>query len=120
MINLNLLRSVKTLESMKKDLEFFIKEPIIKEIYDKDYDWDENDYEADREEAAYLIEMINLRIKSLSKIKTLNPPKEKQGKQHCKKSDESKTACEEQAFPACVHDSYTSPDNNPSEASQSQ
>ena len=36
---------------MKKDLEFFINEPIVLEIYKNEYNWDDVDYEADVESA---------------------------------------------------------------------
>jgi hypothetical protein len=93
MIDLNRIRSIKTLEGMKKDLEFFIKESeVAKDIYRTEYKWDDEDYEADKEDATYLLDCINIRIKSLSKMK-VNPPKEKLHKkltseeQHNSKND---------------------------------
>ena len=79
MIDLTRIRSIKILEDMKKDCEFFFTDPIVKEIYLDDYKWGEEDLEADREDAAYLIERIDTRIKSLSKMKE-HPPKEKKYK----------------------------------------
>lgn len=74
MIDLTRIRSITKLEEMKKDLEFFISEPAIAEIYLKDYDWGEEDLDADRESATYLVGRIETRIKSLGRMKA-NPKK---------------------------------------------
>ena len=119
MIDLTRIRSIKTLEDMKKDLEFFIREPIIAEIYLEDYGWDEEDLGADRDEAQYCIEKIDKRIASLNKWneKKISLPKAKQGKRRCKKSEPKEIACEGQSSEEHAHDPCTSNDNNPSEVS---
>jgi hypothetical protein len=120
MIDLNRIRSIKTLEGMKKDLEFFIKESeVSKDIYRTEYDWDTEDYEADKEEAIYLLESIDIRIKSLSKMK-VNPPKEKPAKPRCKKSDSEEIVCGERVFAERDCDPYTTDDTGHSEDVQPQ
>lgn len=79
MIDLTRIRSVKTLTNMKKDLEFFINEPIVLEIYKNEYNWDDVDYEADVESATLLSCNIDKRIASLNKMKkteTTKPEKQ--------------------------------------------
>lgn len=83
-IDLTRIRSIKTLQGMKKDLEFFINEEEVKNIYLTEMDCSDDDLAADREDAEFLIEKINLRIKSLEHMNS-NPSKEK-AKQGKKKS----------------------------------
>lgn len=90
MIDLSRIRSLKTLEKMKTDLTNFITMPEIKFVYIEDLKWGEEDLEADREMAEYLLEKIDSRIKSLTKY--LNQPKEKPVKLRCKKSETKEIA----------------------------
>lgn len=71
MIDLTRIRSKNVLSKMKNDLDYFINEPIIKEIYLSDYNWNEDDYEADKEDAIYLLSKVEKRIESLSRMKTV-------------------------------------------------
>lgn len=69
MIDLNKIRSLKTLESMKRDLTDFIAfDPrIMVDVYDKDFNWGVEDYEADKDTATTLLEQVEHRIKSLGR-----------------------------------------------------
>lgn len=65
MIDLNRIRSLKTLEGMKKDLSDFLAHPDMRAVYLEDLDWSEDDYEADREKVTELLDKVEKRIKSL-------------------------------------------------------
>jgi hypothetical protein len=69
MIDLNRIRSLKTLESMRKILADFIAfDPVMmKDVYMTDYGWGEEDYEADKDNASYLLEQVERRMKSLGR-----------------------------------------------------
>lgn len=66
MIDVNRIRSLKTLEDIKSTLNEFLVHPDILEVYIKEYDWSEEDYEADKEMVVELLEKVERRIKSLS------------------------------------------------------
>lgn len=68
MIDLNRIRSLKPLEEMKKDLsEFIALDPkVVIELYEEQYHWGQEDYEADLEQVKDLLEQVERRIKSLS------------------------------------------------------
>ncbi len=69
MIDLNRIRSLKTLENMKETLtEFIVFDPaVMKSVYIDDYKWSEDDYEADKDTATHLLELVERRIKSLGR-----------------------------------------------------
>ena len=74
MINLNRIRSLKTLEEMKTDLVQFINDPIMKQIYieeEKEFGGDEA-YEDDKEDAVDFLEKVERRIVSLTKFVNRN------------------------------------------------
>jgi hypothetical protein len=76
MIDLTRIRSIATLVEMIRDIGFFINEPIIEDIYLNDYKWGQEDLDADREMAAYLLKKVNLRKKSLQNhLNKVNPIK---------------------------------------------
>jgi len=66
-IDLNRIRSLRTLEAIKKPLaEFIAFDPdIMKVVYTEDFGWGNEDYEADRERAIDLLERVERRTKSL-------------------------------------------------------
>jgi hypothetical protein len=67
MIELNKVRTMKTLEAMQKPLKEFItfdRNTMIS-VYAEDFGWGEEDYEADKEQAEYLLEQVERRMKSL-------------------------------------------------------
>lgn len=69
MIDVNKIRSMKTLESMKKVCNDFIgfdRETMI-EVYAEDYGWGVEDYEADLDSSITLLEQVERRMKSLGK-----------------------------------------------------
>ncbi len=68
MMDLNKIRSLRTLEEMKDDLANFLAfdRNIMLAEYDRQK-WGEEDYEADKEEASDLLEQVEHRIKSLDK-----------------------------------------------------
>ena len=68
MIDLNKIRSLRTLEEMKDDLANFLAfdRTIMLAEYESQ-NWGEEDYEADKEEASDLLEQVEHRIKSLDK-----------------------------------------------------
>jgi hypothetical protein len=68
MIDLNRIRSLKTLTNIKKLLTEFISNPIIPQIYKEDCDWSEEDYTSDKEQATELLEKVNHRMESLGKF----------------------------------------------------
>lgn len=65
MIDLNRIRSLRTLEEMKKDLSDFLAHPDMRVTYLEDLEWSEDDYEADREKVTDLLAQVERRIKSL-------------------------------------------------------
>lgn len=67
MIDLSKIRSLKPLEEMKKDLTDFlaIDRKVMLEVYEEEYQWGEEDYEADLEQVKDLLENVEKRIKSL-------------------------------------------------------
>lgn len=76
-IDLNKIRSLKALEAMRTALTDFINfDPaVIKEVYDEEYGWGEEDYEADIETSKEMLERVERRMKSLgrhlSKVKAV-------------------------------------------------
>ena len=68
MIDVNRIRSLKTLEEMRGDLLAFLSNPEIKNIYLEDHKWGEEDYDADKESVELLLERVEHRIKSLGKF----------------------------------------------------
>jgi hypothetical protein len=76
MIEVSKIRSMKTLETMKKVLSEFIGHdaPTMVQVYAEEYGWGEEDYEADKDNASYLLEQVERRMKSLghhlTKVKT--------------------------------------------------
>lgn len=67
MMDLNKIRNMKTLEAIHKPLKDFIAsdraEMVL--VYSKHFGWGEEDYEADKEKAEYLLEQVERRMKSL-------------------------------------------------------
>lgn len=68
MINLNRIRSLKTLAEMKTDLSDFLASPDMLQLYVEDLKWGQEDYEADREQVTDLLEQVNRRIASLERF----------------------------------------------------
>lgn len=68
MIDLNRIRSLKPLQEMKKDLnEFITFDPkVMVEVYEEQYQWGPEDYEADLEQAKDFLAQTEHRLKSLS------------------------------------------------------
>ncbi len=60
---------MKTLQGMKDDLKEFLEfDPkVMIATYAKDFDWGEEDYAADMEQASYLLEQVERRMKSLGR-----------------------------------------------------
>ena len=69
MIEVNKIRSMKTLEAMKKVLDEFITfdHATMVQVYAEEYGWGEEDFEADKDSATYLLEQVDRRMKSLGK-----------------------------------------------------
>lgn len=67
MIELNKIRTMKTLEAMQKPLKEFVDfdRTTMVTVYVEDLGWGEDDYEADKEKAEYLLEQVERRMKSL-------------------------------------------------------
>lgn len=67
MIDLSRIRSLKPLEEMKRDLtEFITFDPkVMVEVYEEQYEWGKEDYEADLEQVKDFLEQVERRIKSL-------------------------------------------------------
>lgn len=67
MIEPNKVRSMKVLNATKEALDEFIAfdRSVMLSVYTEEYGWNEDDYEADKEQAAYLLEQVNRRMKSL-------------------------------------------------------
>lgn len=68
-IDLNKIRSLKTLEAIRKPLiEFVAFDPaIMRAVYTEEFGWGEDDYEADKEQASDLLEQVERRMKSLGR-----------------------------------------------------
>jgi len=68
MIDLNKVRSIRALEGMKKDLTEFatFDRAIMVQVYDEQYGWGEEDYEADLDQVKEMLEKVERRINSLS------------------------------------------------------
>lgn len=119
MIDLTRIRSIPKLEEMKEALEFFLREPIVRDIYLNDYQWGEEDFEADIESAQYMLEKVEARIKSLGRMK-VNRPKGKRDLRRCKHSEPKEVPQEGSETATCDCDPCTSNDTGPSEASPQQ
>jgi hypothetical protein len=67
MIELNKIRTMKTLEALQKPLKEFIAfdRATMVSVYVEDFGWSEDDYEADKEKAEYMLEQVEHRMKSL-------------------------------------------------------
>lgn len=67
MIDLNKVRTMKTLEAIRKPLKDFITfdKPTMLSVYAEDFNWGEEDYEADMEQATYMLDQVEHRMKSL-------------------------------------------------------
>ena len=68
MTDLNKIRNLKTLEEMRRDLNEFLTNPIIPEIYKEDPQGEDGDYEGDKEQVQELLLKVEHRIKSLGKF----------------------------------------------------
>lgn len=68
MIDLNRIRSLKTLEDLKQDLSEFIKfnRAELVAVYESEYGWGDEDLDADIETATDVLEKVEKRMKSLS------------------------------------------------------
>lgn len=66
MIDLNRIRSLKTLESMKKDLNEFLTNETIPLLYEEKYG-NLIDYESDIEDVKELMERVEKRMSSLGR-----------------------------------------------------
>ena len=84
MTDVSKIKSIKVLESMKQDIDFFLKEPIIKELYYKKGEIGQEEFIDDCEDAIYLAEQIVLRLEDLknpSKVKVSYPKKKREPKE---------------------------------------
>lgn len=115
MIDISKIRSIKVLEEMKKDLEFFITDPIVKDIYVNDMKCEEEDFLADKDDSEFLLDKINAKIKTLSKP---TQSKKKSGKRGKQKSETKETSCSTQSTEVRDCDPCTSPDSGSSSDSQ--
>lgn len=75
MIDLNRIRSLRTLEEMKKDLNEFLVNPDVRKVYLIDLEWSEDDYDADKEAVIELLEAIAKRERSLTNYLKVQPEK---------------------------------------------
>ena len=66
MIDVSKIRSKAKLQEMQKDFEYFIREPVVKQVYLEDYGWNETDYLDDVEEVTEALEIVKKRIEQLS------------------------------------------------------
>lgn len=68
MIDVQKIRSLKTLESIKATLNEFIAldRAVMVAVYEEEHGWGEEDYEADLEQVKDLLEKVERRHKSLS------------------------------------------------------
>ena len=67
MMDLTRIRSLKTLETMKRNLSDFLTNTEVPNVYTEDLKWGIEDYEADVDAVKELLEAIEKRMKSLSK-----------------------------------------------------
>ena len=67
MIELSKIRTMKTLEAMQKPLKEFVTfdKPTMLSVYAEEFGWGTEDYEADLEQAEYMLEQVERRMKSL-------------------------------------------------------
>ena len=67
MMDLNKIRTMKTLEAIQKPLKDFVTFDRARRVsvYNDDFGWAEDDYDADKEKAEYLLEQVEKRMKSL-------------------------------------------------------
>ena len=67
MIELSKIRTMKTLEAMKKPLKEFVTfdTPTMLSVYAEEFGWGSEDYEADLEQANHILEQVERRMKSL-------------------------------------------------------
>jgi hypothetical protein len=88
MIELNRIRSMKTLEDLKKDLSNFINfdRSALVAIYADEYGWGEEDLDADLDQSTELLEQVERRMKSLGhhlsrtvKVKNVPPQSDAKG-----------------------------------------
>ena len=67
MMDLNKIRSMKALEAIREPLKEFVdfnRDDMVA-AYELDFGWGAEDYEADKEEAQYMLEQVEKRMKSL-------------------------------------------------------
>ncbi len=69
MIDLNKIHRMKTLDTVKKILTDFLgfDKATMLRVYEEDYGWGDEDYEADKESVTYLLEQVEHRMKSLGR-----------------------------------------------------
>jgi hypothetical protein len=67
MMDLNKIRSMKALEAIREPLKEFLdfNRADMVSAYELDFGWGVEDYEADKEEAQYMLEQVEKRMKSL-------------------------------------------------------
>lgn len=67
MIELSKIRTMKPLEVMRKLLKEFVTfdKPTMLSAYTEEFGWGGEDYEADLEQAEYMLEQVERRMKSL-------------------------------------------------------
>lgn len=66
MIDLNKIRSIKTLENIQADLKAFLASEDVPNVYVTNLAWSLDDYEADKEMVMELLDRVDRRIRSLS------------------------------------------------------
>jgi len=93
MIDLSRIRSLKALDEMTKDLNEFITNPMVVEIYVQEYGWDKEDYEDDKSDAIELLEKIAKRRLSLERY--LKVQGEKRGSRRKPKSEPKEVPSEQ-------------------------
>jgi hypothetical protein len=81
------------LESIKADLKEFLVHPDMARAYIEEFDWSQDDYEADREIVEELLEKVERRIVSLSNF--LNGQAKKRGSRQSPKQAQSTTPSEQ-------------------------
>lgn len=81
------------LESIKADLKEFLVHPDMLRTYIEEFDWSNDDYEADRETVEELLEKVERRIVSLSNF--LNGTAKKRGSRPSPKQEQSTTPSEQ-------------------------
>jgi hypothetical protein len=66
-MDLNKIRTMKTLTAIQKPLREFVTfdRTTMVSVYTEDLGWSEDDYDADKEQAEYLLEQVDHRMKSL-------------------------------------------------------